>query len=65
MLSYGRNNMAINCHFKGLQPLFLVIFSFTSCSWFLDDHRYDYLKEEQTGSLEATEDSQSKEIVDF
>ncbi|SVB25241.1 uncharacterized protein METZ01_LOCUS178095, partial [marine metagenome] len=29
--------------------IFLVIFSFTSCSWFLDDHRYDYLKEEQTG----------------
>ena len=45
--------------------VFLVIFSFTSCSWFLDDHRYDYLKEEQTGSLEATEDSESKEIVDF
>ena len=37
----------------------------TSCSYFLTDHKNDYLKEKQTKSIVLPEDQTSRPIVDY
>ena len=37
----------------------------TSCSYFLTDHKNDYLKEKQTKSIMLPEDQASRPIVDY
>lgn len=50
-----------------IKPL-LVTFSLiflTACSYFLTDHKNDYLKEKQTESIVLTDDQSSRPIVDY
>ena len=45
--------------------LFLVTFLLGSCGWILTDHRYDYLKERQSESVEVASDQATRPIVDY
>ena len=50
-----------------IKPLLatLVLILLASCSYFLTDHKNDYLKEKQTESLVLPEDQSSRPIVDY
>ena len=49
---------------KSLLLTFSLIF-LTACSYFLTDHKNDYLKEKQTESIVLTDDQSSRPIVDY
>jgi len=48
---------------------YLVLFTLAlilgSCGWILEDHRYDYLKERQSESVEVASDQATRPIVDY
>ena len=50
-----------------IKPLLatLALILLASCSYFLTDHKNDYLKEKQTESLVLPEDQSSRPIVDY
>ena len=50
-----------------IKPLLLTFFLIflTACSYFLTDHKNDYLKEKQTESIVLTDDQSSRPIVDY
>ena len=52
---------------KRIQQLiiFMALMILTSCSYFLTDHKNDYLKEKQTKSIVLPEDQTSRPIVDY
>ena len=43
----------------------MALIILTSCSYFLTDHKNDYLKEKQTKSIVLPEDQTSRPIVDY
>ena len=50
-----------------IKPLLAILslLFFTACSYFLTDHKNDYLKEKQTKSIVLPEDQSSRPIVDY
>mgnify|MGYP006108181073 FL=1 len=50
-----------------IKPLFIILtlLLLTSCSFFLTDHKNDYLKEKQTKSIVLPEEQSSRPIVDY
>ena len=53
--------------FSVIAKYFFLIFvslSLSSCGWIIKDHRYDYLQEKQSSSIESTEQS-TRPIVDY
>ena len=52
---------------KTVKPLLaiLILIPFTSCSFFLTDHKDDYLKEKQTKSIVLSDDQSSRPIIDY
>ena len=45
--------------------IFLMAFVLSSCGWIISDHRYDYLKERQSESVEVASDQATRPIVDY
>ena len=45
--------------------ILMALMILTSCSYFLTDHKNDYLKEKQTKSIVLPDDQASRPIVDY
>ena len=50
---------------KNLFPLLLLSYFLSSCSYFLTDHKNDYLKEKQEKSLDLPKDITTRPIIDY
>ena len=45
--------------------LFTLALILGSCGWILEDHRYDYLKEKQSESIEISSEQSTRPIIDY